>query len=231
MLGAMTVLILKNMSDLLTKIINQNPWLSDAKKIHEDSKLINLKKQSFIWHEEEFLNHSFGDGVYIITGPRQIGKSTHVKMLIQNKITAKNKENFLYFNCDILDNKKEVVDLVEIYCKNLPNRNNRIYIILDEVTSVKDSILGVKYLVENGYKNNITYILTGSSTINIRKTGEYLPGRRGKGIDFTFLPLTFSEVIFTLFPNVKSELNKAKNKALAYHNIDQNIGIKKHFNL
>ena len=89
----MTSITGNTVSDL-DKIINQNPWLLDIDNIQDDIHLKRLKKYKLIYHEDNFLKHKFEDGVYIVTGPRQIGKSTHLKMLIANKINAKNHKNF-----------------------------------------------------------------------------------------------------------------------------------------
>ena len=68
----------------LEKIIKQSPWLIESGQIKTDPHLMRLQDYTYIYHEEAFLNYPFEDGVYIITGPRQIGKSTHLKMLINS---------------------------------------------------------------------------------------------------------------------------------------------------
>lgn len=187
-------------------ITKQSPWLLDAGQITQDVHLARLKHFPLIHHETEFLNYSFKDGVYVVTGPRQIGKSTHLKMLIQRLLTDKNHENFLYFNCDLLDKKQDIVELVEEYLSKFPSKNRR-YVLLDEITSVKDSFLAIKFLVDNGYDKNITYMLTGSNTISIKKTGEYLPGRRGSGIDFIFKPISFTSFLKLQHPKLAVNLH------------------------
>lgn len=200
----------------LDKIIKQSPWILALSNINEDIHLLRLQEFKYIHHEHAFLSYCFEDGIYIVTGPRQIGKSTHLKMLIQQHINENNKENFLYFNCDLLDKKQDIVELVEEYLQNFPSKARR-YILLDEITAVKDSFLAIKYLVDSGHFKNITYILTGSNTISIKKTGEYLPGRRGKGIDFIFYPLTFKQYINLAYPkvNVSYSLDMSEKDYLA----------------
>ncbi len=127
-------------------------------------------------------------------------------MLIKQRITQSTKTNFLYFNCDLLDSKRDIVDLVEEYLLNFPSTERR-YLFLDEITAVRDSFLAIKYLVDSGYEHNLTYIITGSNTINIKKTGEFLPGRRGAGIDFNFLPLSFKTYLQLLYPDIDFEIS------------------------
>lgn len=187
-------------------IIRQSPWLAEVDKIEEDVHLNRLHAFPLIYRDEGFLNHPFKDGVYIATGPRQIGKSTHLKLFIKQHINAENHQNFLYFNCDLLDTKQDIVAVVEDYLTKFPSKKRR-FVLLDEVTAVKDSFLAIKFLVDSGRDKNITYVLTGSNTISIKKTGEYLPGRRGKGIDFIFNPLSFKAYIELLHPDVPINLS------------------------
>lgn len=190
----------------LDKIIKQSPWILDADKIAGDVHLSRLQKFPLVHFEQHFLTHDFQDGVYIVTGPRQIGKSTHLKLLLQQRLNAENKENYLYFNCDLLDTKQDLVELVEEYLAEFPSDKRR-FILLDEITSVKDSFLAIKYLVDSGHLEGLTYILTGSNTISIKKTGEYLPGRRGKGIDFHFHPLSYKAYLQLRYPEIELALN------------------------
>ena len=54
---------------------------------------------------------------------------------------------------------------------------------LDEITAVKDWTRAVKYLVDAGALENIYLLLTGSSTVEIKRGYERMPGRRGHGFD------------------------------------------------
>ncbi|GJM06725.1 MAG: hypothetical protein DHS20C10_04590 [marine bacterium B5-7] len=188
------------MTDLET-LHKQSPWLWDPAAINTDPHLLRLAEFPLQHQEKNFLNYTFEDGVYIVTGPRQIGKSTHLKLFIQRTLQENNHDCFFYFNCDLLDSKKEIVALVEDYLTTFPSQQRR-YIFLDEVTTVKDSFLAIKYLVDSGHHKNITYVLTGSNTMSVKKTGEYLPGRRGKGIDFYFKPLNFRQALQLQHPQV-----------------------------
>lgn len=215
------------MDSLLEKIYSQNPWINDAEAIHRDIHLEKLQDVKHVWRENEFLQHTFTDGVYMVYGQRQVGKTTHLKLLLQKKITGANHKNFLYFNCDFLDSKQEIVSLVESWLNHVPNKKQRMFIALDEITSVKDSILGIKYLVDNYGLKDLSYILTGSSSVNIKKTGEYLPGRRGKGRDFIFNPLSFSDFVGIQYPGLKKIDISSGEKTIVsrYHEIISEIDL------
>ncbi|MBU4347355.1 ATP-binding protein [Patescibacteria group bacterium] len=210
--------------NILEKMYNQNPWWEDYNAIRRDYHIKELQKNNFVFSNQDFLKHRFADGVYIATGPRQIGKTTHLKLLIQRMINSRNKENFLYFNCDILDSKKDIAELVEKYLRNFRSAGRK-FILLDEITSVKDSILAIKYLIDKGEKSKITYILTGSSAVNIKKTGEFLPGRRGKGKDFLFLPVSFSEFLTVQYPKINIAWTGKESIEKFYARLNQKISL------
>lgn len=216
------------MVTLIEKAYNQNPWWLDERSIEDDYQLKELGKSKLVFLNQDFLRHSFSDGVYIVTGPRQIGKTTHLKLLIKEKITAATKENFLYFNCDFLDSKQDIVEVVEEYFKLFPDKGRK-FILLDEFSSVPDGILAIKYLIDKGESKNITYILTGSSTVNIRKTGEFLPGRRGKGKDFMFFPLQFKEFMRLKYPDISFDQINSKPLEKLYYQIQSCVHLRKEF--
>lgn len=188
----------------MSQIYEQNPWFKDYRNINSDVHLARLKRYPFIWHDTAFLNHPFADGVYFVYGIRQIGKTTHLKMLIQSKLDPQHAHNYFYFNCDFLDSKKDVVELVGEYLSHFADPSSRVYVILDEISSIADGVLAVKYLIDSGKDKNMTYILSGSSSLNIKKTGEYLPGRKGKGVDFTLYPLSFADFCVLQNPGIEA---------------------------
>ncbi|UCH96197.1 MAG: ATP-binding protein [Candidatus Aminicenantes bacterium] len=196
------------MARFLNQIYEQNPWFKHHQNIDSDVHLERLKKYPYVWQETSFLNHPFADGVYFVYGIRQIGKTTHLKMLIKNNLHHHNAHNYFYFNCDFLDSKQDVVELVEEYLTHFADLSNRVFVILDEITSIPDSVLAIKYLIDSGKYKNITYILSGSSSVNIKKTGEYLPGRKGKGVDFIFYPLSFYDFMEMRKPGLKDVMHQ-----------------------
>ncbi|MFH1761698.1 MAG: ATP-binding protein [bacterium] len=184
------------------KILTQSPWLLEKEAIKRDVHIQKLNEMQVVFRFNDFLEYRFEDGVYIVTGLRQIGKTTLLKMFVRENITKYPHSNFLYFNCDLLDSRQDIFEIVRTYLSKIAEKNSRIFIMLDEITSVRDGFIAVKALVDSGNKKKITYILAGSSTINVKRTGEYLPGRRGKGIDFVMFPVTFEQYLKTRYPKI-----------------------------
>ena len=71
------------------------------------------------------------------------------------------------------------------------------FLILDEVTYIKDWDKGVKYLADAGLLENVVFILTGSDLVIIKDARMRFPGRRGQSdrVDFFLYPLNFLEFI------------------------------------
>jgi hypothetical protein len=85
----------------------------------------------------------------------------------------------------------------------------RLYIFLDEVSSVKNWQNAIKHLVDGGQLSNATVVLTGSHTIDIRKSSERLPGRRGlvkDTADKIMLPMKFAEFAEALNKDIPAAL-------------------------
>lgn len=92
-----------------------------------------------------------------------------------------------------------------------PSKDARAYLLIDEVSSVKDWQKAVKHLSDLGKLMSTTLILTGSHTLDIKKASEKLPGRRGQTkdvLDKIMLPMKFAEYAETLNNDVKESINE-----------------------
>ncbi len=189
-------------------IYQQNPWWQRPEAINNDPRIVALNNLPLVWHPPfiDSLDIS-NDAVHILTGPRQIGKSTSIRFLIQDMLLKKNTppKNVFLFNCDILNNPRELAEIVMFYLDNvaMPGRK---YIFLDEVTAVENWPNGIKWLIDTGKGAECVYILTGSSSIKLKKSGEFLPGRRGKGRDLSLRPLKFRDYVGLVKPGVARPL-------------------------
>ena len=173
----------------------QNPWWDNPQSVNQDEKLVEFESSKFKYLPQEILNLKLRPGdINIITGPRQTGKSTSIKLyirqLLKNSFPA---GSILFFNCDALSSQKDLTDLVMEFVSRDEKKETCIF--LDEVTSVDSWPQGIKWLADSGLLKRSAVFLTGSSSINLKKHGEFLPGRRGKGIDIAFLPITFADYL------------------------------------
>lgn len=161
----------------------------------------NLKQlqQHLLIYRSHLLDHfsRFVPGIYTVSGGRQIGKTTLLKQwmveLLQNGIGP---ERIVYMTGELIDDHHSLVRLISEIVKEMP-RDNLCFLLLDEVTYIRDWDKGIKYLGDAGILENICLLLTGSDTIIIKEARMRFPGRRGKAkkVDFQLYPLSFIETL------------------------------------
>src|SRR5690606_5096561 len=122
--------------------------------------------------------------------PRQVGKSTTAKRLIK-QLLERGERRVLYFSFDLATAHTDIAGVVQRARQLHPDPDGPWYLFLDEVTTIADWQLGVKYVVDNGPSDQDFILCTGSSA---RKVGsEQLPGRKGAGRHYLQLPVSFRD--------------------------------------
>jgi len=153
------------------------------------------------------------DEIIVLTGMRQVGKTTLLKYLFE-KTKSKNKafldlENPLHrkvFEEENFDNIWNNLKEFEI------DNEKKSYIFLDEIQNLPKVSSAIKYLHEHW---EVKFILTGSSSFYLK--GLFPESLAGRKLIFELFPLTFKE--FLTFKGVKrksvkglQEKAKEKNK-------------------
>jgi len=177
-------------------LASQNPWWEDPVGIEKDEKIREAFSRK---HRTEY---EFEKGNFLIIGPRQVGKTTFMKLLIHKLIKDKiNSKNILFFSCEALREKDDIISLIQLFDRFSQGQK---YIFLDEITFVKDWDVAIKFILDNLAKDKFIYI-SGSSIATFK--GERFPGR--DIVIREFLPLKFREFCF-LFgsDNLKENLRK-----------------------
>ena len=132
--------------------------------------------------------------ISIIRGPRQVGKTTELKLLVNDLLSeGVTPRNIAYYPCDDIIHFRELMELIKTFAEIIKMQGGCGYLMLDEITAVKDWSRAVKFLVDAGILENIYLLLTGSSAVEIKRGYERMPGRRGHGFDQAFLPMSFTE--------------------------------------
>ena len=184
-------------------LFNQNPWWGDRRKIQDDIHLKKLREASLRieWPLRAKIRlHE--DRVYILRGPRQIGKTTLIKSLIQSLLEEGRPErNILYLALDIA-NIRSISQIQEAFriFRELPGAHptERRWVFLDEATFMADWATALKTLYDLGWLENTFVLVSGSSALDLRRGRERLPGRRGVGAhenDLELLPLSFRDFL------------------------------------
>lgn len=194
----------------------QNLWWTDPENIYKDPYIEEFTASPFKWYPEFIKSSNLDeDLVYILWGPRQVGKTTSFKLLIKTLLKDKgvNPRSILYLNCDELtpQTPQKLAEFIDEYLSWVRlDLSCRLYIFIDEATYIKDWQRGVKILADRGQLKGVTLFATGSHMMGLRRGGERLPGRRGRGtkLDIPLLPLSFRDYIINYNNDLKEKLPK-----------------------
>lgn len=121
-----------------------------------------------------------GPGLFVIRGPRQIGKSSWLKKML---LEANPKAAF-YLSCE---NISEFKELHEVLKANL----DRKILLIDEITFVDQWWRPIKSILDT--HDDIRIVVTGSHAHDVKKGMDQMPGRWGNGGDFELLPMDYFE--------------------------------------
>ena len=184
------------MSIMMETIKEQNPWWEG--KIEEDRDYRKWKKSKIKWVPELISKIELKPfSLHFIFGPRQVGKTTLLKLLIKKLLDSGIRpERIFYFKCDKLENYKELDETLNSYFKFRDSLGiESSFIFLDEITFPREWFRTIKFDVDTGKFEKDVLILTGSVSMYAKGEVETFPGRRGYGKNFYFYPLSFREFI------------------------------------
>jgi predicted AAA+ superfamily ATPase len=189
-------------------LYTSNPWWERDDWERSDKHLREFNSMEIKWVPEWMGEVSLKPfSLNFIVGPRQVGKTTGIKLLIKKLLKAQNKFSIFYLDVESFSDLQEFREALLTYDK-IKKENNieNSFIFLDEVTNLKEWWRIVKSLIDMGIFQNDVITVTGSSTLNVLKEKENFPGRRGSGNDIEVLPLSFPK-----FLKVKG-VNKSKRE-------------------
>ncbi len=146
-------------------------------------------KKRFLFHTiKKYIDHK---NALIITGMRQVGKTTLMKQIYDEVEAPK-----LWFDFDNpLDMLQfEEIDYNKIFRnleKSLNSSGKRIYVFIDEIQNLPEITKIIKYHIDHF---NVKYVVTGSSNYYLKNLfPESLSGRK---FLFVLPPLSFSEYLY-----------------------------------
>lgn len=191
-----------------TDVWEQNPWWTNAGNIHKEKEILawNESKLHYIPRLMHKIQYDFSPAntvVYVLRGPRQVGKTTLVKLQIKDFLSnGVSPWNILYYSLDV-SAKQDIVNVINHY-SNIASKQwgqDRRYVFLDEVSAVPDWQMGVKWLIDRNKLKNTTILCLGSHSVDLKDASERLPGRRGETddtYDKILFPMKFSEYAMTV---------------------------------
>jgi uncharacterized protein len=177
-----------------TLIQLQNPWWEDGKKIHQDQHLMEVEGKPYFFVPALVQDFNFGEGdIAVIRGPRQVGKTTSIKMLIRKLLESTiEARSILYLSCESFTSFQELeTHLIEFFKEHSQTRT---FVFLDEISFVPQWQRAILAVANMGLSQKSSLVLTGSNARDLKQSTERLPGRRGKGKDFSLYPLSVFEM-------------------------------------
>ena len=177
-------------------MVRQNPWWTDEGWEPRDPHLRRLARQPRQLPAPLVERLDLRTpGLHTIRGPRQVGKSTDLKLLARRALAEGwGPRGVVYLSLDLLqDRPLSDVAAAIAAARSSTRAGGPKLLLLDEVTAVRDWQVVAKSLWDDGVIDHDVVVCTGSSAIDLaRGTAERLPGRRGAGSDHLVLPQSFS---------------------------------------
>jgi predicted AAA+ superfamily ATPase len=176
----------------IADITEQNPWWSQGKDFVRYDPRLTRAKPIFFERKQIPLEK---ENIYILRGPRQVGKTTYLKDLVR-KLIEKGipPRDILYLSLDFFTSRRELRNAITYFLESRRDAPQTFFL-MDEITSLEDWNLELKYMADQGILQRGTILATGSSTARLKEKGERLPGRGLEGNEHYIKPLSFREFI------------------------------------
>lgn len=183
----------------IAEIVDQNLWWKHHKEFEKYDRHLAEIKPIFFKRKELGLKKG---NIYILRGCRQVGKTTYLKNIIKKLIEkGVSPTDILYLSLDFFTSRRELRNAVN-YFLDLNHTKEKIYIFLDEITSLDDWNLELKYLSDQGVTKRSVIFATGSSAIKLKEKAELLPGRGLEGNEYYIKPLSFREFVLQCIDHI-----------------------------
>jgi len=189
-----------NEGQLTRALAAGNAWWRDPEWERDDRDLRPLAATT-LDYEPSPLADVVPDGLYVLRGPRRVGKSVEAKRAIAQLIRrGVQPRSIVHFACDELgrgDLQRLVSAGREVLTRGMEGAR---YWFLDEITSVPAWPEAVKWLRDNTAFGEDCVVLTGSSARNLTDAQKQLAGRLGSAgrSDRLLLPMGFRRFARTM---------------------------------
>lgn len=188
------------------QILRQNPWWTNPGWSATDPHLHRLADRPRRLPAGSIDNVDLeAPGISVLRGPRQVGKTTSLKLLVERAIAAgRVPRRIVYLALDLLEGEQPAELAATVTrAKDLAGAGGGGIVLLDEVTVVERWQTAVKSLWDDGQIRADVVVCTGSSALDLQRgAAERLPGRRQAGRDYLALPQTFGSFARAQDPGV-----------------------------
>lgn len=193
----------------ISEIVNQNPWWKHGEQFVIFDKNLKEAKEKPIFFKRKRIDLNKGN-IYVFRGPRQVGKTTYIKDFISRLISKGIDPNhILYLSSDFFVSRRELRNAIAYFMnKNIDVTD--LYVFIDEITSIKDWNLELKYISDSGFLEKARILATGSCSSALKRKGELLPGRGLEGNEYHVKPLAFRDFVLQTTDHLISTVEEAE---------------------
>jgi predicted AAA+ superfamily ATPase len=145
------------------------------------------------------------ENIILLTGARQTGKTSLLYLLMRHLLNHDiSPSQIVYFDLEnlhdfnLLNSLEDLNNFLEVLKERGVDRRKRVFVFIDEVQHLDNPSPFLKYLHDH-YKPRLKFIVTGSSSLEIRK--KFTDRLTGRVYRFVVKPLSFRE--FLQFKNEK----------------------------
>lgn len=181
--------------NIFREIVRANPWWLDQEAFERDQHIRVFDESTVKWMPNVFSPEDLvTPSVYTLRGPRQVGKTTYLKLLLREIAKRWGNRSVAYVPCDAFTNFREVYRALELVLRSV---RRPALIVLDEVTFVPEWQRAVKLAFDMGLLSDCVIIACGSHSLDVERGSTYLVGRRGSARppwDRVMLPMSFRDV-------------------------------------
>lgn len=138
--------------------------------------------------------------VFVLLGPRQVGKTTYLKttirQLIEEGVAAR---QILYLSADTFHSPAEFRRAVDLFLAQHQASEGGV-LLFDEITALPSFAHEIKRLADQGTTSRFPILAAGSSSFALRAESEQLPGRGLEGNTRFLRPLGFRRFVAAVAP-------------------------------
>lgn len=143
--------------------------------------------------------------IIVIRGSRQSGKSTLLRKIALHLQNKYRKENVVLVDFEDEIEKLKFEENPKKYIEFYLQEKKKNFFLLDEMQYVRSGGKSLKYLFDT--YPNLKFIVSGSSSLDISKLGEYLVGR---AVFFELYPFSFAEFLKAKNERIYREYNRQR---------------------
>lgn len=188
--------------DIDNELVSGNPWWRDPGNWEERDVQLRAARSSPLTYRPRPLYGLRRGGLYILRGPRRVGKSTALKQFVSDELVDGRHPRTIVHGSVEGRSAQDVADIVRrAAAEFLGGRTGERIWLLDEITGVHGEWPATIKRLRDSHPSfaEDTVVLTGSSSARFEEARKLLGGRRkAANSDRVLFQMRFTDVVVTL---------------------------------